>query len=227
MAKEIMIAENVTKVYPLGKTKVAALKDINLMVEEGGFLAVQGPSGSGKATLLNLLGALDCPTEGKIIIDDIEVTKVPERKLFNIRRNKIGFIFQVYHLIPTLSAMQNVLIPTLPAGMGKEEKGRAEELLAMVGLKERVNHKPGELSGGEQQRVAIARALIMNPSIVLADEPTGNLDSKTGAEVAELMHHLNREQGVTFLIVTHSLQIARSAERVVYLRDGELFTEPE
>ncbi len=226
MMRDIVIAENLTKVYGSGVTSVTALKDINLRVKEGEFLAIQGTSGSGKSTLLNQLGALDRPTSGRLIIDDVDITNIPESKLFRIRRDKIGFIFQVYYLIPGMTAIENVLIPLLPQGIKGEHKKRAEELLEMVGLKERISHKPGELSGGQQQRVAVARALVTNPAIVLADEPTGNLDSKTKVEILDLMRRLNQEQGMTFIVVTHDASIAADAERVVYLRDGELFAEP-
>jgi putative ABC transport system ATP-binding protein len=226
MMRDIVIAENLTKVYGSGVTSVTALKDINLRVKEGEFLAIQGTSGSGKSTLLNQLGALDRPTSGRLIIDDVDITSIPESKLFRIRRDKIGFIFQVYYLIPGMTALENVLIPLLPQGIKGEHKKRAEELLEMVGLKERISHKPGELSGGQQQRVAVARALVTNPAIVLADEPTGNLDSKTKVEILDLMRRLNQEQGMTFIVVTHDASIAADAGRVVYLRDGELFTEP-
>ncbi len=225
--RDIVITENLTKIYGEGRTRVTALIGVNLKVKEGEFVAVQGPSGSGKTTLLNMIGALDRPTRGKVIIDDIETTRVPERKLFRIRREKVGFIFQTYYLVPTLTALQNVLVPTLPIRRGKGElKEKAEELLELVGLKDRMDHKPGELSGGERQRVAIARALMLNPAIILADEPTGNLDSKTGAKIIELMRRLNEEQKKTFIVVTHDPRIAGGAQRVFHLRDGRLLTTP-
>jgi putative ABC transport system ATP-binding protein len=227
MNNDIVVAENLNKVYKMGRIEVAAVNGISLRVRRGEFLAVQGPSGSGKTTLLNLIGALDRPTSGKIIVDGIETTKISERKLFQIRRQKIGFIFQIYYLIPTLSAMQNVLIPVLPVGIRRKDRERAEQVLDLVGLKDRKAHKPGELSGGEQQRVAVARALVTNPALILADEPTGNLDTKTSAGIVELMHRLNREQGTTFLVVTHDSGIAGGADRVVYLKDGELFAADE
>ena len=218
----IVITENLDKIYGKDRVTVTALKGVNLQVKQGEFLAVQGPSGSGKTTLLNMVGALDRPTSGKVIIDGIETTQVPEKRLFRIRRDKVGFIFQIYYLVPTLTALENILIPVLPIRSNNQFRERAEELLGLVGLKDRMNHKPGELSGGEQQRVAIARALILNPSIVLADEPTGNLDSVTGAEIIELMQRLNREQGKTVIVVTHDSRIAQSAGRIVYLKDGRL-----
>jgi ABC-type lipoprotein export system ATPase subunit len=218
----IVVAKNLTKIYGNGTTRVAALKGVNLNVQKGEFVAVLGPSGSGKTTLLNMLGALDRPTRGQVFIDNEETSSVAERNLYRIRRGKLGFIFQTYYLVPTLNAMQNVLMPVLPIRGNKRFEKRARRLLDIVGLKDRTFHKPGELSGGEQQRVAIARALILNPPVVLADEPTGNLDTKTGAEIIDLMKRLNKERGKTFIIVTHDRRIADVAERGFYLLDGEL-----
>jgi putative ABC transport system ATP-binding protein len=218
----IVVANNLTKIYGSGTTSVAALKGVNLNVQQGEFVAVLGPSGSGKTTLLNMLGALDRPTRGRVFIDNEETSSVAERNLYRIRRRKLGFIFQTYYLVPTLNAMQNVLMPVLPIRGNKRFEKRAQRLLDIVGLKDRTHHKPGELSGGEQQRVAIARALILNPPVVLADEPTGNLDTKTGAEIIDLMKRLNKDRGKTFIIVTHDRRIADVAERAFYLLDGEL-----
>jgi putative ABC transport system ATP-binding protein len=218
----IVVANNLTKIYGSGTTCVAALKGVNLNVQQGEFVAVLGPSGSGKTTLLNMLGALDRPTRGRVFIDNEETSSVAERNLYRIRRRKLGFIFQTYYLVPTLNAMQNVLMPVLPIRGNKRFEKRAQRLLDIVGLKDRTHHKPGELSGGEQQRVAIARALILNPPVVLADEPTGNLDTKTGAEIIDLMKRLNKDRGKTFIIVTHDRRIADVAERAFYLLDGEL-----
>jgi len=218
----IVVAKNLTKIYGNGTTRVAALRGVNLNVHKGKFVAVLGPSGSGKTTLLNMLGALDRPTRGQVFIDNEETSRVAERNLYRIRRRKLGFIFQTYYLVPTLNAMQNVLMPVLPIRGNKRFEKRARRLLEIVGLKDRTHHKPGELSGGEQQRVAIARALILNPPVVLADEPTGNLDTKTGAEIIDLMKRLNKERGKTFIIVTHDRRIADVAERGFYLLDGEL-----
>jgi len=169
-----------------------------------------------------MLGALDRPSSGQVFIDRMETSGFAESQLYKIRRNKLGFIFQTYYLVPTLSALQNVLMPVLPVSGNDRYQGRAERLLKMVGLGRRMHHKPSELSGGEQQRVAIARALILNPGVILADEPTGNLDSKTGAEIIRLMHQLNRRQGKTFIIVTHDQRIAQRAQRVLNLTDGRL-----
>jgi len=224
--KTIIVTQKLTKIYGKGATRVAALKAVNLRVREGEFIAVLGPSGSGKTTLLNMLGALDRPTRGRVIIDGVETSRIPERRLYRIRREKLGFIFQTYYLVPTLNALQNVLMPVLPMKENKRYRKRAERLLELVSLKDRMHHKPGELSGGEQQRVAIARALILNPGVILADEPTGNLDTKTGAEVIELMQRLNKERGKTFIIVTHDSRIAENAERVFYLMDGRLSDVP-
>lgn len=218
----IVVAKNLTKIYGSGTTSVAALKGVNLNVQQGEFVAVLGPSGSGKTTFLNMLGALDRPTKGQVFIDNEETSNVAERNLYRIRRRKLGFIFQTYYLVPTLNAMQNVLMPVLPIRGNKRYEKRAQRLLDIVGLSGRTHHKPGELSGGEQQRVAIARALILNPPVVLADEPTGNLDTKTGAEIIDLMKRLNKDRGKTFIIVTHDRRIADVAERALYLLDGEL-----
>ena len=201
-----------------------ALDGVNLKVERGEFIAILGPSGSGKTTLLNLLGGLDRPTAGRILIDGEDITSLPERELYRVRRYKVGFIFQAYHLIPSLTALQNVLLPLLPERRREEEKAR--ELLRLVGLEGREEHLPGELSGGEQQRVAIARALVNDPAIVLADEPTGNLDSKSGRDILNFMLELNRERGVTFLVVTHDRKIAEEARRILYLKDGRLSETP-
>ncbi len=218
----VVVAKNITKIYGSGTNRVEALRGVNLNVQQGEFIAVLGPSGSGKTTLLNMLGALDRPTRGQVFIDNVETSRVAERNLYRIRRGKLGFIFQTYYLVPTLNAMQNVLMPVLPIRGNKRYEKRAQRLLDIVGLKARTHHKPGELSGGEQQRVAIARALILNPPVVLADEPTGNLDTKTGAEIIDLMKRLNKERGKTFIIVTHDRRIADIAERALYLLDGEL-----
>lgn len=224
--RSIVVTQKLTKIYGRGAIRVAALKAVNLRVRQGEFVAVLGPSGSGKTTLLNMLGALDRPTAGRVFIDGIETSMVPENKLYKIRRNKLGFIFQTYYLVPTLSALENVLTPILPVKGRDRYHRRAERLLKMVGLKGRMHHKPGELSGGEQQRVAIARALILNPGVILADEPTGNLDSKTGAEIIQLMRWLNKKRGKTFIVVTHDRRIAESAEKAFYLRDGRLSRVP-
>jgi len=222
--ESIVITKKLTKTYGKGATKVDALKAVNFVVRKGEFVAVQGPSGSGKTTFLNMLGALDRPTRGIVIIDGVETTKVAEHELYKIRREKLGFIFQTYYLVPTLTALQNVLVPVMPLNISKTHYERAVRLLELVGLKDRMHHKPSELSGGEQQRVAIARALVLDPSLILADEPTGNLDTKTGADIMDLMQRLNKEHGKTLVVVTHDRRTADSrADRVVYLFDGRLY----
>ena len=224
--RSIVVTRGLTKVYGRGATRTVALRNVNLRVRKGEFIAVLGPSGSGKTTLLNVLGALDRPTKGRVFIDGIETSRVPESMLYRVRRGKLGFIFQTYYLVPTLTALQNVLTPVLPLGVNGAYHRRAAGLLKMVGLERRMHHKPGELSGGEQHRVAIARALILNPGIILADEPTGNLDSRTGAGIIDLMQMLNKRQGKTFVVVTHDHRIAEQSVRVYYLKDGRLSTLP-
>ena len=220
--KNIVVASKVTKVYGRGRTKVVALKAVDLKVKEGEFIAILGPSGSGKTTLLNMIGALDRPTKGRVVIDGVETSTMAENKLYKVRREKLGFIFQTYYLVPTLDALRNVLSPVLPIRGNKSYHMKAVRLLKLVGLKDRLHHKPGELSGGEQQRVAIARSLIMNPSVILADEPTGNLDTKTSAEIIDIMLRLNKKNKKTFIVVTHDRRLAEKAERVLYLCDGRL-----
>ena len=221
----IVEALNLRKVYMLGKVPVEALRGVNLKVEEGEFLSVLGPSGSGKSTLLNLLGALDKPTEGKIFIEGIDVSTLNDGQLADLRR-RIGFVFQFFNLIPRFTARQNVELPMAIAGLGKEERRRrAEELLKVVGLAERMNHKPAELSGGEQQRVAIARALANNPRFLLMDEPTGNIDSKNAMEIIQLVERLNQEKGITIIMVTHDQRLASEANRTVHMLDGLIVNE--
>jgi len=216
---------NLRKVYMLGKVPVEALRGVNLKVEEGEFLSVLGPSGSGKSTLLNLIGALDKPTDGKVFVDGVDVSTLNENELANLRR-KIGFVFQFFNLIPRFTALENVELPMAIAGVGKEERRkRAAELLETVGLADRMNHKPTELSGGEQQRVAIARALTNNPRFLLMDEPTGNIDSKNAYEIIQLVKKLNREKGVTIVMVTHDQRLAAEATRTVHMLDGTIVKE--
>ncbi|MEM3577357.1 MAG: ABC transporter ATP-binding protein [Candidatus Bathyarchaeia archaeon] len=217
----ILNVSDVKKSYRIGKVLVPALRGVSFDVEEGEFLTIFGPSGSGKSTLLHLIGCLDRPDEGEIHIDGANILKLSDDKLAELRLHKIGFVFQFFNLLPRLSALRNVELPLTIAGVPeKEALSRAEEMLRFVGLEARMNHKPSELSGGEQQRVAIARALINNPKIVLADEPTGNLDTKTGWEIVQLMRKLNEERKQTFIIVTHDPQIAETADRIIHLRDG-------
>ncbi len=223
MSDLVLETEKLNKVYRLGGRQIRALSDVNLKVEKGEFVSIMGPSGSGKTTLLNILGCLDRPTYGKVVLDGVDVTKVPERELYKIRRHKVGFVFQNFNLLPYLSAIENVELPMEGTGKSKEEKRkRARELLKLVGLSEREKHRPLRLSSGEQQRVAIARALANNPAIILADEPTGNLDSKTGHEIVKLLGKLNMEQGTTIIMVTHDSSKASLAGRILFLSDGRL-----
>jgi len=217
----ILEVRDVKKSYQMGKVLVPALRGISFDVEKGEFLTIFGPSGSGKSTLLHLLGGLDRPDEGKILIDGSNILDLNDSKLAELRLTGIGFVFQFFNLLPRLSALRNVELPLTIAGVSeKETSSRAKEMLRFVGLEERENHRPYELSGGEQQRVAIARALINDPKIILADEPTGNLDTKTGWEIVQLMKKLNTEKGQTFVVVTHDQNIAKEATRTIYLRDG-------
>ena len=219
--KAIVKVQGVKKAYRMGKVIVPDLRGVSFEVGEGEFLAVLGPSGSGKSTLLHLIGCLDRPDEGKIIIDGANVLKLSDEELAELRLRKIGFVFQFFNLLPRLTAIKNVELPLIIAGVPeKEARERAMEMLRLVGLEARVSHRPTELSGGEQQRVAIARALINNPKIVLADEPTGNLDTKSGWEIVQLMKRLNEERGQTFIVVTHDPHIAETADRILYLKDG-------
>jgi putative ABC transport system ATP-binding protein len=201
---------------------VHALRGVSLTIDRGEILAIMGPSGSGKSTLMHLLGCLDKPTSGKYVLNGKDVSRMDGNQLAHIRNKEVGFIFQSYNLLPRLSALANVTLP-LNYVRGEEVKdgaGRAKELLFQVGLKERIHHKPVEMSGGEQQRVAIARALVNQPSILLADEPTGNLDSKSGREIMDLLIRINKERGVTLIIVTHAIEVAKLTHRLVQLEDG-------
>ena len=221
----VVEAINLKKTYMLGKVPVEALRGVNLKVEEGEFISILGPSGSGKSTLLNLIGALDKPTDGKVLIDNVDVSTLNENELADLRR-KIGFVFQFFNLIPRFTALENVELPLAIAGLGKDERRRrAAELLEIVGLAERMNHKPAELSGGEQQRVAIARALANNPRFLLMDEPTGNIDSKNAYEIIQLIKRLNRVKGVTIIMVTHDQGLAAEADRTAYMLDGLIVKE--
>ena len=220
----IVEAVDLKKTYMLGKVPVDALRGVNLKVEKSDFLAVLGPSGSGKSTLLNLIGALDKPTGGTLLIDGVDVSKLNDNSLADLRR-KVGFVFQFFNLIPRFAAMDNVELSMSIANINRSErKKRAADLLETVGLKDRMKHKPAELSGGQQQRVAIARALANNPSFLLLDEPTGNIDSKTAHEVMEIIKKLN-ETGVTTIMVTHDQHLAREAKRTVQMMDGVITSD--
>lgn len=217
----ILEARDVEKTYSLGKVLVSALRGITLEVEQGEFVAIFGPSGSGKSTLLHVLGGLDRPDKGSVYIDGINFSTLNDAKLAEVRLHKIGFVFQFFNLLPRLTALRNVELPLTLADMSEKESiQKATDMLELVGLKDRMNHRPTELSGGEQQRVAIARALINDPKIVLADEPTGNLDTTTGWEIVRLMKRLNEEKEQTFVVVTHDQGVAETAHRMIQLKDG-------
>lgn len=214
--------EKVSKTYQVDSFAVKVLNHISLEIKKNDFIAIVGPSGSGKSTLMNLMGLLDTPTSGRIFLDGKDVSHLDESKLAEIRNRKIGFVFQTFNLIPRTSALVNVELPLIYAGVPDEErKKRSLEMLIEMGLEKRVEHFPNQLSGGEQQRVAIARALINRPSLILADEPTGNLDSKTGAQILEIFRKLNKE-GNTIVLITHDLEIAKAAKRIVKIYDGQI-----
>ncbi len=226
MGRELVVVEKLTKVFPHEENDVVVLRGIDLVIEEREMLCVVGQSGAGKSTLLHLLGTLDLPTSGRILYDGKDVTKYSSARLAEFRNESIGFVFQFHHLLPEFTALENVMMPGLIRGgdKGALEKA-ARELLEEVGLGHRLTHRPGELSGGEQQRVALARALVMKPRLVLADEPTGNLDSKTSDSIHKLFFDLNESRGTTFLIVTHSRDLAARMPRVVTMRDGLIDTD--
>jgi putative ABC transport system ATP-binding protein len=221
MSKNSMIElENITKIYRMGNVEVPALRGVTLSIEQGEMVALIGASGSGKSTLMNIIGFLDKPTGGKYILEGLDVSQLNDNKLAEMRNRKIGFVFQTYNLLPRAAAVANVELPLIYGG-GSQKRKRAVEALERVGLKARATHKPSELSGGEQQRVAIARALVNNPSIILADEPTGNLDSNATAEIVSIFCRLNWE-GITIVLVTHEMDVARQARRIVRLFDGKI-----
>ena len=218
----IITVDNINKTYKNGSLELQVLKNISFKVDKGEFLAIMGSSGSGKSTMMNILGCLDNQYEGKYILDGIDISKSSENELSEIRNKKIGFIFQSFNLLPRFTALENVELPLVYSSVPKEERHkRANELLEMVGLKDRTHHRPNELSGGQRQRVAIARALVNNPSIILADEPTGNLDSKSEAEIIEILQKLNK-MGKTIVIVTHEPNIGEIAQRKIVFKDGEI-----
>ncbi|MCF7799236.1 ABC transporter ATP-binding protein [Candidatus Woesearchaeota archaeon] len=217
---------DVWKTYKMGDNEVHALRGLNLKVHRGEFVAVMGPSGSGKSTAMNMIGVLDRPSKGAIYLEGTDIAKLSESRLAQIRGKKIGFIFQKFNLINTLTAKENITLPLIFQGMQYEEREkRADELLDMVDLSDRKHHRPNELSGGQQQRVAIARALAVNPEVILADEPTGNLDSKTSGTVMDFLKKLHKEQGTTIVMVTHDADTAKVASRVETLRDGKIITQ--
>ncbi|MBI2651624.1 ABC transporter ATP-binding protein [Candidatus Woesearchaeota archaeon] len=214
--------ENVWKTYKMGNIEVNALRGLNLEIKKREFVAIMGPSGSGKSTAVNMIGCLDVPTKGKLFLEDRDISRLSESDLAQIRGRKIGFIFQQFNLINTLTALENVTLPMIFQGTSSNERAEtAKKLLELIELSDRINHKPTELSGGEQQRVAIARSLANNPDVILADEPTGNLDSKTGSIVINFLEKLNKE-GKTIVLVTHDADVAKHAQRIVYLMDGRI-----
>jgi putative ABC transport system ATP-binding protein len=217
----VIQAENLTKVYQMGEVEVQALQGASLQVRRGELLAIMGPSGSGKSTLMNILGCLDQPTSGYYRLEGLDVAQLDDNKLAEIRGQRIGFVFQSFNLLPRTSALANVELPLIYSGIGMRERHhRAATALEMVGLGDRLHHKPNELSGGQQQRVAIARALVTNPAIIMADEPTGNLDSKSSEEIMGIFQRLNEEHGITIIFVTHEREIAEHTRRIVRLADG-------
>jgi len=223
MAEEIIKLENIWKTYLLGEVKLTVLKNVSLAIKRGSFTAIMGPSGSGKSTLLHLIGALDTPSKGNIYIDGQDVSKFSEDELAQIRGKKIGFVFQQFNLLPNLTALENVMLPMTFQGVPEKQRmERAKELLISLGLEARINHKPNELSGGERQRIAIARSLANNPEVIVADEPTGNLDSATGKKIMEVFIDLHKKEKKTVIVVTHDPNIAGYTEETINIKDGEI-----
>jgi putative ABC transport system ATP-binding protein len=219
----VIEVKDITKIYQMGEVEVHALRGVSLEVEEGEIMSIMGPSGSGKSTIMNILGCLDQPTAGTYLLGGEDVSRLNDNQLAEIRNHKIGFVFQTFNLLARTSAFDNVMLPLIYAGAGRaERRDRARQALEAVGLIDRMAHTPTELSGGQQQRVAIARSLVNDPAIILADEPTGNLDSKSGAEVMAVLQRLNRERSITVVLVTHDARIAQHSRRIVHLYDGRI-----
>ena len=222
----IIASQNLTKIFGSGSTAVIALEEVTINIAEGEFVAVMGPSGCGKSTLLHLLGGLDRPTSGEVLFDGLSMAEMTDQHLTELRRRKIGFVFQFFNLIPVLNALENAALPvTLDGVKPTEARAKAEKWLDRFGLQARANSRPGQLSGGEQQRVAIARALVADPSLILADEPTGNLDTRAGDEIADLLRQVSTEFNRTVVMVTHDPRIAAYAERIIFLKDGKVIDE--
>jgi putative ABC transport system ATP-binding protein len=222
----MVVLKNLSKVYKMGEAEVHALRSVDLEINRSEYMAILGPSGSGKSTLLNMIGGLDRPTAGLVFVDDENLGRLKESRLARFRAEKVGFVFQFFNLIPTFTVFENIMVPSEILGLRREEtKKRAESIIKKVGLEERLNHFPHQLSGGEQQRVAIARAFINNPVLLLCDEPTGNLDSKTGAEIIRLLSDVNRERNTTLIVVTHDQRITKEAHRTVEIVDGQIAGE--
>ncbi|MBN1655263.1 MAG: ABC transporter ATP-binding protein [Deltaproteobacteria bacterium] len=226
MSSHLVVVDNLEKIFTHEGRTVPVLKGINLTIDRGEMLSVVGPSGVGKSTLLHIIGTLDSPTKGRVIYEDQDITAYSSAKVADFRNRSLGFVFQFHHLLPEFTAIENVMMPGLIRGERRSTLiERAKSLLEEVGLSERLTHRPGELSGGEQQRVALARALIMEPKLVLADEPTGNLDTNTGRAMHELLFRLNQQRGTTFMVVTHSPELAERMPRIVQMRDGTIIDE--